>query len=310
MDLALSKDPIAFVITPSNKLEVKKIKIIHSKFFIMKPWGVFEVDSTKAIPYQKQSVYLYDARSAKPIDFRVLKEIQDFAKNNKLFKIKRKDIRHGASLRKLINIGKNKDEAISELSEKELEAKQKVHDEIQRINEDIAESNKSLLKEGKSPLSIEPDEFAEHVIENLVSKSLITKPEAIALKVKLVKQEITLEEFIYKLEELKTFVVHTPISATAEKFLDDYHTYDPARISAFIDRAESIGEKIRKMGTPDVKNLVPIKYIFMVIFGVVIVAAVVGSMDFENVGDLGASFGGLIPDFSNIGPLNPPKIEP
>ena len=99
----MSNKPIAFLVTPEG-LKVHKIKLIQGNFFVIKPYGVFQLDISKRIPYKKQTCYLYDSRNANPLDLKVIKEIEDFAKRNGLHKIKRKDLSHGEKLRRAFSM--------------------------------------------------------------------------------------------------------------------------------------------------------------------------------------------------------------
>lgn len=284
LDIALTNNPVAFVITPANALEVRKINLIHSKFFMIKEWGLFEVDPTKAIRYNKQSVYFFDARHPKPLDPRLMSEIENWANSNKLQKVSRKDLRHGVMLRKM---------GIKRAIEQEEKAKAQIHAYIEEINQKLEQTNTERLQKGETPINISPEDYSDFVIENLISKSLITRPEALTLKVQLLKGDITFEQFLYSLEELKTINITQPVSMTSERYLEYFHAYDPAKVAAFIDRAEAIGDKIKKMGTPAIKNLLPMSYIVMMVFGAIIVGAVFSGLDFENLESMVPSVGSL-----------------
>lgn len=283
LDIALTKNPLALVITPSRSLEVRKIKLISSKFFLMKPWGIFEMDPTKALRYERNQVYLYDVRNAKPFDFLYLRELEEFAKKNKLHRIKRKDLRQASTLRKLTAKGGDNHKALEEVRASEEEAKEQIHKTVEEVNKKI---EKIAEQEGQetSQIQIEPIEYSSMVIDELVQKKLIERHEAVTLKMQMIKGEISIEEFVRKLEEVKMVQINTPISEELEKIIEDFHTYEPSIVDAFIDRGEKIGEKIKKMGTPVVKNFMPIMYIFLLIIGAIIAGVAFSNMDFSNVG--------------------------
>lgn len=276
MDLALTKQPIAMVMKPGRHLEFRKIKLISSKFFIMKPWGLFEFDSDKWSKYDRNSVYFYDVRSGKPFPLAWLKELESFAKKNKLHKIRRKDIRQASFLRKLKAKGMKDDEALAKIKEEEDMAKK-------NINNTIEEVNAKLAAELGQNTDIDPNEYASVIIDELVGKKLIERHEGFSLKMRMIKGEIDFEDFVKKLEELKTVEINTPISLELEKIIEDYHTYEPAIVDAFIDRCEKVGDKIKKMGTPVVKNITPYLYIFLIIIGAIIAGVAFQNMDFSQV---------------------------
>lgn len=283
LDVALTKLPLALVLKPGNALEVRKIKFISSKYFLMKPWGIFEVDTNKWVKYDKNHLYFYDVRNAKPFPMTYLKELEEFAQKNKLHKIRRKDVRQASMLRKKLTQGKTVDQALEEIKASEEQEKILINQTIEEINERLQNELGKTTPEGETvQVEVDPKEYTSIIIDELVKKNLIERHEGFALKLRMIKGEITIDEFIQKLEQLKVVEINSPISMELEKIIEDFHTYEPAIVDAFIDRAEKIGEKIKKMGTPVVKNFMPILYIFLIMIAAIILGAAFSGMDFSN----------------------------
>lgn len=286
LDLALTKNPIALMINPAKRLEIRKIKLISSKFFMVKPWGVFEIDQTKAIPLAdgRNNIYFYDVRNAKPFDMTMLKELEDYGKKNQLSKIKRKDLRQGSLLRGFLAKGHDKHASLEKVRAMEEDSRIKIHDIIEGINTQISEKHDAGPEEGQAPQGeIDVNEYTSVIIDELVSKKLIERFEGFNLKLRMIKGEISLEELLKKLENLKTVEINSPVSMELEKVLDDFHSYEPSVVDAFIDRAEKIGDKIKKMGTPTIKNFMPFMYIFLILIVAIVLGVVFQGLDFSNL---------------------------
>lgn len=292
IDISMSNKPIAFIITPANRLEIVKIKLIQGGFFTVKPYGVFHIDASKVIPYKKQAVYFFDSRNANPLDIKILQELEHFADKNTLHKIKRKDVGHGEKLRRLFQKKTPKNE--EEKKDLELEVnetilrgvnqdKDRITQEVEKVNQTLQDENDVLMKEGKPVNEIDPELYTGYVVEHLHNKRLITSSDASEIKMRMIKGEITISELLTELLKQKDFLVHEPITINAQKYLDDFGTYDPSLVDSFIDRADGLGKKIEKMGSPEVKNFGNLAIILPVIFGVMIVAIILGSADFTNM---------------------------
>lgn len=297
MDIALTKAPIAMVITPSNNLKFHKIKLIHDKFFIIPKLGVYEIDPTaRPIKCDKSIIYFYDSRSPKSVDPFILKEIDYYAKKNGLEVIKRKDVRQGSRLRKILlknkMLEKTTDalpqeiteeqriaEGLKQLQEEEQEKQAQIQTEIESINTVLIEDNKRQMEKGEPPTAIDPDDYSSYIIDTLVTKKLISLTDAVTVKTQLIRGEISIDDFIKRLVELNQVEINTPIPLTVERWFDAFHSYDPAMVDAFIDRGERIGDKIKKMGSPVVKNMTPILYIAIIIIIAVVVTAIVAQTD-------------------------------
>src|SRR3990172_1979305 len=122
LDIAISNKPVAFLISGHNTLKIIKLTKIREGFFIDMNFGVFMVDSVNSTPlmYGKQPIYVYDVRSAKPLDMLIMKELDNFVKDNGLANITPKNVRQGEKLRHLGFKNKgNEEAAYSELKNDE-----------------------------------------------------------------------------------------------------------------------------------------------------------------------------------------------
>jgi len=266
-----SKRAVAFMLTPEG-IKIHYVKVIYTKFFLVKNHGIFEIEQTKGIRYGKTTVYFFDTRSAKPIDLHVMRELSDFAYKNKLHRIKRKDVRHGDQLRQIMQKGKKVVDAVTEL--KDIVTKRKTR--ITGIIETIQKA------QNESPDPIPEKEQGLVLVDSLIRSRLIEKEEAEELKDNLIGNKITIVDLVEKLRDLERIDIQTPISVSAHRFLDDYHTYSPAEVDVFIDRAERLGTKMTKMGSPEVKNNLKAGLVFAIIVGGAIALMVLGSSDFGN----------------------------
>jgi len=266
-----SKRAIAIMLTPEG-IKIHYVKIIYTKFFLVKNHGIFELDQTKGIRYGKTTVYFFDTRSAKPISLPAMKELHDFAYTNRLHRIKRKDVRHADQLRQIVQKGKHMIEAVKELKEIVLKRKDKINNMIETVQKAQAEL----------PEPVPEKEQGLVLVDALVRSRLIETEEAEGLKDNLLGNKITFVDLVEKLRDLELVEIQTPISVSAHRFLDDYHTYSPAEVDVFIDRAERLGTKMTKMGSPEVKNNMKAGLVFAIIVGGAIALMVLGSSDFGN----------------------------
>jgi len=289
LDIAISNKPVAFLITGHNTLKIIKLTKITEGFFIDKEFGVFMIDSTNSRPliYGKQMIHFYDVRSAKPLDMLIMKELDNFVKDNGLAKITHQSVRQGEKLRQL---GKkhqgNEQAAFNELKAEEDKLQDDIIKELDFINSKIDSDNQILLEEKKQPLEITPDEYAGFIIERLTGKGLITREEAAKIKANLTTGMITLDDFANQLENIHKIEINRPISTNAQNFLEYYRTYQPTGVLTYIIETKGLGKDIKDLGQPIIRNLVPIKYIVMGIIGVSIGAIILTSIDWANIGKL------------------------
>lgn len=292
-DIALSNKPVAFLISGINTLKIIKLKNIRRGFFIDSDYGIFMIDRESNTPliYGKQAIYTYDVRSAKPLDMLLMKELDDFADKNGLMTITPKHVREGEKLRIFSKSMETPNSDPSESAHDRLKQESDKHQadiqkELDYINNGLNIENEKLVKQNKQPLEISPEDYTNFILERLVKKSLITYEEATGLKSKLVNGMLTLDDFAKELENIHKVEIHKPISTNAQKFLTSYKTYNPNEVYQYIQESRGLGKDIKDLGQPTIKNLVPIKWIVIAGIVVIIVAAVLSSVDLSNIGKL------------------------
>lgn len=292
-DIALSNKPVAFLISGINTLKIIKLKNIRRGFFIDSDYGIFMIDRESNTPliYGKQAIYTYDVRSAKPLDMLLMKELDQFADKNGLMTITPKHVREGEKIRIFSKSMETSDNdptksAHDKLKEESIKHQEGIQKELDYINDGLNKENETLIKQSKQPLEISPEDYANFILERLVKKSLITYEEATMIKSKLINGMLTLDEFAKELENIHKVEIHRPISTNAQKFLTSYKTYNPNEVYQYISESRGLGKDIKDLGQPTIKNLVPIKWIVIAGVVVIIVAAVISSVDLSNIGKL------------------------
>lgn len=275
IDLKISGLPIAFVITPARKLEIRKIKLIQSKFFVMRPYGVFEIEPSKGIPYQKQMCYFYDARNAKPIDIHVMKDLEYFSRTNNLQTISRSDVKHASSLRALMANLPIKD-ALDKL-------KSLAGDNQAKINESLSEVSANLMRLEQEDKPVAEVQGGYFLLQSLSKAGLISEHEKNELDHKLTNGLLNFGELVEELQRLEAVNIESPISLSVERFLESFHTYSPSDVDGFIDRAERLGKKISALSSPTVKNWIPASLVFAILVGGAIAVMVLSTIDTSNL---------------------------
>ena len=285
-DIALSKKPVALLITGANEIKPIAIKKTMSGYFVDKEYGVFMTDPTKALKWDKNAVYFYDIRSAKPLNMLALKEVQEFVNDNGLSEISPRELRQGDRLRRLFK--KNNDNqtlALKELHDEEFQAQEQIRNEIDYINKSLLKKSSEVAQDQHS-LQIHPDDYAGYVVEQLIGKGLITRGEATSIRFNLSTGEITIDDFVKQLETLHKIEVHKPITANAQYFIEHYRTFEPGNVMSYIKGAKGVGKDIKELGQPIIRNLVPIFWIIGAAVAVSILAVVLSSVDWDMVKNL------------------------
>ena len=275
IDLKISGLPIAFVITPARKLEIRKIKLIQSKFFVMRPYGVFEIEPSKGIPYQKQMCYFYDARNAKPIDIHVMKDLEYFSRTNNLQTISRSDVKHASSLRTLMASLPIKD-ALEKL-------KSLAGDNQAKINEAVSDTVANLTRLEQENKPVAEVQGGYFLLQSLSKAGLVSDHEKNELDHKLTNGLLNFGELVEELQNLEVVTIQSPITLSVERFLQDFHTYSPSDVDGFIDRAERLGKKISALSSPTVKNWIPASLVFAILVGGAIAVMVLTQIDTSNL---------------------------
>lgn len=289
-DIALSNKPVAFLVTGINRLKIIKLKNIRRGFFIDSEHGIFMIDRESNVPliYGKQSIYMYDVRSAKPLNMLLMKELDEFADKNGLMSITSKHTKQGAKLRMFLKGKKtlSVSDANEQLEEESKQYDNEIQKELSEIDEGINEENEKLLKENKPPLEISAEDYTNFILDRLIKKSLISHEDAKELNSKLVNGNLTLDDFARELENIHKVEIHRPISTNAERFLNSYKTYDPNEVFQYIQESRGLGKDIKDLGQPTIKNLIPAKWIVTVAIVGVIVVAVLSSVDLSSIAKL------------------------
>lgn len=293
-DIAISNKPVAFLVTGINRLKIIKLKNIRRGFFIDSEFGIFMIDRESNVPliYGKQSIYMYDVRSARPLDMLLMKELDEFADKNGLMTITTKHVREGEKIRifskgfKKPKRGESEQLAYARLQEESMKNQKDIQSELSQINEGINKENEDLIRQKQPPLEISPEDYTEFILERLVKKSLITYEEATGLKLKLANGNLTLDDFARELENIHKVEIHRPISTNAQKFLTSYKTYDPNEVFQYIQESRGLGKDIKDLGQPTIKNLIPAKWIATVAIVGIIVVAVISQIDLSSIAKL------------------------
>jgi len=270
LDLRFAGFPVAIIRLPTGQWDIRKIKLVHDKFFFIKfnkySGGLYELDATKKMPYRKTAMYLFDSFSGKPIDIKVMKDLHHFAKKNSLARITQKDVRHGSRLRQVM----------TEVTDR-VEAVKKMIDEHTPLQMNINQKMKESVDSAK------PQEIIEFkLIRELVEGKLISEDEAIYLTEQVEKKELDFEQLIERLQQIEVFNIQHPISAEAQLFLEEFHNYRPAEVYQYIQLAKNADKKFNNMGSGAVKNAYPIGMILMMMMIGIIGIAVLGQADLSN----------------------------
>jgi hypothetical protein len=291
-DVEFSRKPVAIVLNPANQFDYFKMEPHLSRFFVTKKYGIFEMDANSFSRSGQTPVGFYYSEFAKPINLKYLAVLHSWQKKNKIDKIMLKDIRHSALIDRFAAKHPDSDpiESATQFEMKELAA---IHDKIDGINKQLEERNENRIKEDKPPITIDPRDYATYIIEELIHDALVTRDEGYRLLGQLKSQEINIDDFIMKLEDLKVITIATPIPLNPRKWLEGFMTFTPGDTMNYIKMTRGLGKKIEQLGVGQVKNLIPAAWIFMVVLGVTIGGAVLVQNVLPNLDNwFGKFFGG------------------
>lgn len=294
VDVAFTKEPVALVVNPANEMEAYKIKGHEvpgsKKFFIIKKYGVFEIDSSCYTRMGKTPVCLYYSEYPKPFHIKYVSMLVRWVRKQGINRLMKKDIRHSELFdrMKVKHPDKNTKELIKDYEEKELV---KINAEIQKINEKILSENQARVEKGEPPITIDPNDYAHYILDALVHNMLITEDEATRIKFQLLRNEITIDDFVQKLHELKVVGITEPIPLNPRQWMDDFPMYKPSDVFSYIKVSRGLDKKIEKLGVPQVRNLIPATWIVMIVIGVTMgIAILVGSGAFNGIDKFFSSF--------------------
>jgi len=294
VDIAFTKEPVALIVNPANEMEAYKIagnEVPGSKkFFIVKKYGVFEIDSSCYSRMGKTPVCLYYSEYPKPFHIKYISTLVRWVRSQGISRLKKKDIRHSELFDRLKVKHPTEDTKglIKQYEEKELA---KIHTEIQKINERVLQENQSRIEKGEPPIAIDPNDYAHYILDALVNQLLLTREDATALKFQLLRNEITIDDFMQKLQDLKVVTITEPIPLNPRQWMDDFPMYKPSEVYSYIKISRGLDKKIEKLGLHQVHNLIPAAWIVMIVIGVTIgIAVLVGSGVFNGIDKFFSSF--------------------
>lgn len=272
LDIEYSKKPIVLVLNPSNQLTAYVLKNHISKFFVIPEYGVFEIDANTACRMDKTPIFFYYSEYPKPIHLKYMAALQRWQKDNKIERITMKDIRQSAKLDRLV--AKHGEQALVYLKDYEAKELDIIHEKIESVNSKLTAANEANIQKGKGPINVDPNDYAGYIIESLINDKIITHEEGTVLRSELYRGETTIDDFIYKLEQLKAVQIISPAPLHPRMWMGDFPTYKPADVFAYIKQTRGLDKAIEKLGQPKVKQLFPALYIVMIVLGVTIGAAV------------------------------------
>ncbi len=257
-DVEFSRLPVALVLNPNNELKAYQVKPHLSKFFVIKEYGVFEIDSNTACRMGKTPIYFYYSDHPKPLHMKYLSMLYDWSKRNGVNKITRRELRQSDQFDRM-------------------EAKQteSIQQEIASINQKLLHENEVRIEKGETPLEIDPHDYAQFVIDSLQKQELITQEEGYKLRFQMLKGDITIDDFMTKLGELHAVQILEPIPLNPRRWLgDEFASYKPGDVYNYIKTTRGLDKRIEKLGVTQVKNLIPAAWIFVVVLAIVLGAAV------------------------------------
>lgn len=269
MDIASGKEPIAIVFFATRKFKFYKIKPYGSYFMIRdnNVQGVFEMDSTKAWTYEKVNCFFYDYRNAKPEDPVIVNELNEFARKNKLHKVTRTNVKQGSILRMLSK--KNQETAHDKLKEKTEQDQNKLD---QDINSFLTQLNSLPVVDKNNKPIPQPTEWecSFGLTQHLLQNNDLTEDEAMLLEERIRAGKITFSQLIDDLRTKELVTIQHPITIDIEKFLDDFHAFNPSQLNTHVDRVIMLDKKIKTMTSIPVKNWIPAKLVLAIMIGTII----------------------------------------
>lgn len=247
-----------------------------SKYFYDKDMGLFEIKPDRAIIINKTEFYIYDIRNANPIDPGELQRLLSWADRQGVFKIRRADVEHAIRLRSI---------DVKNLMEESAAAKRAIRTFILEIKKQVKELNAKQMERKRQEVGLEdnPDEYHIidedeeniNIVDNLFKNGYIDGKQMTILKHRLTKGQIESQEQL--LNEIDSFsIVHVtePIPMDLERFLDDFHTYDPPSIVGIVTRLAKIYKGFKNLRTKPVINWFPWTYILGGCLGVAVVVMI------------------------------------
>lgn len=261
---------MAFVFLGSRKFKIFVIKP-HGPYFILNTpqvKGIFEMDSNYVEFYDKTPCYFYNYKNPKPISPTLVGELNYFAIKNLLHKITRKDVRHGSLLRKVGQ--KNPDTAKEKTVEIVKSEQDKIDATMNKFFSDLEttenEKKKTATKEYPY-VPLNQEQVSYTLTNHLLIQELIDVNEKMLLDDDIRSGKMTFEQLIDQLRDKAVVTINSPISMDAERFLEAFHAYDPARVWNWVEKLATLDKRLKTMTSVPVKNWIPASIIMAIAIG-------------------------------------------
>lgn len=261
-----------------RQLVIKKLPK-NSEYFIDKHLGMFEINHSKSFFLNKCEILIYDSRNQNAFDPYIANELYKWANNQGLYKITRADIKHAIRLRELE--AQQKEDPNKELIDQLVEEKRQTRKFMNDVQKQIEKKNESTkqqmeLDQGEKDSDeyhiINDEETNYLIVQNLYEHGFIDKNQQRILNSKVKRHEVrTPDDLVSLIDSYSDKNVTKPISHEMERFLDEYHTYNPRNIIRYIKQFAKIRNGISKLRTKAVINWFPSMYILFGCLGVGII---------------------------------------
>lgn len=292
MEIHSSNEPIALIYLPGRRIKPFKVKPIRGKYFVLYNKfikGIFEMDEDHTYYWGKTPIYHYHFASSTPMDPVMVDEINKYCRTNKLTKIKRKDVKHGSSLRNIFTKNKNKDpnESLDILdNSQEQEGEQMetgIEDGLEDMKNYVEETNKE--REDKQKIVLTEEHQSIFLLKYLQEKKLIEAAENDTFVYKIQNGLINFTELIDELKSRKVIEINVPLSLNAQVFLEDFGSQNPAELAGLIDDLRTNKKELKNLTATPVKQWMPASIVLALILGGAMAVVLIGQNPeiFENI---------------------------
>lgn len=277
LDIEFSRKPIAIILNTSNELDYYVLEPKQdSKFFIIEKYGVFEIDSNYACRSKKTPILFYYSEYPKPIHLRYHALLHRWAKNNKVDKITKKDLRHSGLFDRLA-VTKGQTPTLQMVQEYENMAAERIDAMMSKTNQMLQKRNEEAAASGKPPVEIDPLEYSTYILDSLIQDKVLNTDEALRLKFDMINGNLSFDEFILKLKELNTVQIAEPIPLHPRLWLQEASIYNPSSVMTYIKKSMGLEKRIEKLGVPQLRQTIPYWGIAIVLIGFAFAVAVLSN---------------------------------
>lgn len=286
VDIAFARKPVAMFLNASNDVEFFLLEPHLSRFFIHKKYGIFEIDANCASRSGKTPLYFYYSEYPKPIHLRYYGMLYKWAKKNGVDRITKKDIRHSGIFDRIK--AQNKESSPLEgLKKYAAETSEKIQQRVNEVNQLINEENERRMEKGEPPSNVDPNDYAQYILEKLILDNLVTKEDATKISYELASGQITIDDFIEKLKDLNVVNIVEPIPLHPRRWLEDFPTFKPSDVFSYIKMSRGLGKAIEKLGLKQVHNLIPWTWVLGIVLVIIIgIAALMSTGILNNLGNI------------------------